>query len=217
MSTSRTRKQRERITDRLTQRTPESDDPTLIAVDPGDQYVGVAFFKEAEDGWYCMDAVQLGYWEFIDGFESLIFERPGTPPTVVVEKFRLYNDKAHLQTGSEFLTSQMIGIIKYIVRCNNQHVTKHGIAEDTGVMLTCELNGAMCDDPDKKPIEIDLVIQPADIKKPTRGILRHKGIHSVGKAAKKENPGWGDHCIDAELHGWHHILRTLEGTPSEDA
>lgn len=220
MTSPRKRKERHLITDKLMDSLrPKSDDAAdLVAIDPGDEHVGVAFFKETDDGWYCMDAVELGYWEFIDGFESLIFDRDpvDTPPTVVVESFRLYGDKAKLQTGSEFETSQMIGIIKYIIRVNNRHAHNHSVVNQSGGMLTCELQEGMCHDPSNQPVRVDLVFQVADIKKPTAGILRKKGIRSVGKAARSENSGWGVHCVDAELHGWKHILDTLGGTAATD-
>lgn len=187
-------------------------DTQLIAIDPGDKHVGVAFFTTDEDGaWYCQDAQQIEHDDFIDGLAEMILMDRETPPIVVYEKFRLYADKAELQTGSEFLTSQMIGVIKYLVRVHNDHVDRHEYAESVGKMMSCELQGGACADPKDRPQRIEIVKQPADIKKPTTGILRAKKIKSVGKAAKKENPEWGDHCVDAELHGWYHILKTLGG------
>lgn len=190
-------------------------DTELIAIDPGDKHVGVAFFSTDDDGaWYCQDAQQIEHDDFIDGLAEMILMDREAPPIVVYEKFRLYADKAELQTGSEFLTSQMIGVIKYLVRVHNQHVDRHDEAEAIGKLMTCELQGGSCQDVKDRPQRIEIVKQPADIKKPTTGILRTKKIKSVGKAAKKENPGWGDHCIDAELHGWYHILKTLKGKPA---
>jgi hypothetical protein len=190
-------------------------DTEIIAIDPGDKHVGVAFFATNDDGeWYCQDAQQIEHDDFIDGLAEMILIDREPPLTVVYEKFRLYADKAELQTGSEFLTSQMIGVIKYLVRVHNQHVDRHDEAERTGKLMTCELQGQRCQDVKDRPRRIEIVKQPADIKKPTTGILRAKGIKSVGKVAKKENPGWGDHCIDAELHGWRYILKTLDGKPA---
>lgn len=192
----------------------DKPDTELIAIDPGDQYVGVAFFATNDDGeWYCQDTQQMEPDEFIDGFAELIFDSP-TPPIVVYESFRLYGDKAKLQTGSEMLTSQMIGVIKYICRVRNAHVARHEAAEAAGRIMSCEQRGGQCADPENRPQAVPVFSQRADIQKPTTGILRHKKIKSVGKAMKKDNPGWGDHVISAELHGWHHILKTMEADPA---
>jgi hypothetical protein len=182
----------------------------LIAIDPGDAHVGVAFFAKDEDGnWFCEDAQQLDPEEFEDGFAELILMDP-TPPSVVYERFRLYGDKAAAQKGSEFRTSQMIGVIKFVCRQRNNHVARHEAAEAAGRLMSCEQRGGSCEDPQNRPQAVVVVGQMADIKKPTTGILRSKKIKSVGKKAKAENVGWGVHCIDAELHGWYYILHTLE-------
>lgn len=189
-------------------------DTELIAIDPGDRHVGVAFFSRNADGeWFCEDAQQLEPEEFEDGFAELILGTP-TPPIVVYERFRLYGDKANEQKGSEFRTSQMIGVIQFVCRQRNNHVARHEDAEARGRLMTCEQQGGSCAAPEDRPHGVVVVGQMADIKKPTTGILRHKKIKSVGKVAKKANPGWGDHCVDAELHGWHHIIKTMEGEPS---
>lgn len=194
-----------------TQINPDTSD--LIAIDPGDRWTGVAFFKEEEDGWYCQDAVEMSREEFEDAFCELIMS-DDRPRIVIYEKFRLYEDKALLQTGSEFDTSQLIGVIKFIVRVHNDHAKRHALAQADHKMLTCELEGGACADPSKPMLEVQLVKQPADIKKPTRGILRYKKIKSVAKPISKELYENRDHVVDAELHGWKHILDTLDGKPS---
>lgn len=44
--------------------------------------------------------------------------------------------------------------------------------------------------------------QNADIKKPTKAMLRRKGVKSVAKANKA-----GGHCLDAELHGHRYLMK----------
>lgn len=196
---------------------PAKPDIELIAIDPGDRWTGVAFFSTDDDGhWYCADAQEFAPSDFEDALAETIFERGSTPPhTVVYEKWRLYADKAGTQTGSEFLASQHIGVIKYIVRVNNEHAERHDEAEDSGKIMSCELQGQMCENPAHRPREITIVKQGAEIKKPTRGILKKKGLKSVAGPIAKAEYGNRDHVKDAELHGWYYILHTLEGTPAK--
>lgn len=179
----------------------------IIAVDPGDKHVGVAFFDRADNkwGWECLDAQEATPNEFLDNLAETIINDTELE-TVVYEIFRLYPDKAQDQVGSEMETSQMIGALKWMLRVHNAHATRHQEAEQGGGLLTCELVGGACHDPEKQIRPIHVVGQRADIQDPTRGILKHKGIKSVGRQVKRENPGWGDHVISAELHGWHYLL-----------
>lgn len=52
--------------------------------------------------------------------------------------------------------------------------------------------------------EVELVMQPASIKKSTVAILRSHG-------KKMRSHGSGAHARDAELHGWHYILKQRQG------
>jgi hypothetical protein len=195
---------------------PVKADTELIAIDPGDRWTGVAFFATDDDGaWYCQDAQEFSPHEFEDALaELLLRDRTAPPPIIVYEKWRLYADHAAEQTGSEFEASQHIGVIKFIVRVHNDHVDRHEQAEADGVMMSCELQPGQCADPAQRPQRIEIVKQPADIKKPTRGILNKKKIKSVARPIAKELYSNRDHIVDAELHGWHHILKTMGGTPA---
>lgn len=175
----------------------------LIAIDPGDVYVGVAFFNEDPD-WHCIDAQEFSPNEFSDGFAESVIDNEFD--IVVIERFRLYGDKAQEQTGSEFETAQLIGILKWIVRKHNDHVDMHEKAEADRKLATCETPGGPCNDPVKRPRRVTLVLQMADIKKPTAAILRRKGIKSVAKPISTKEYGGRDHVVDAELHGWKAIL-----------
>lgn len=190
----------------------------LIAIDPGDRWTGVAFFTKAERGWYCVDAIEFDPAEFEDQLAETILSPdypPETPPLIIVyEKWRLYADHAQEKTGSEFLTCQHIGVIKYLVRTAQTHFAKHVEARLSGKFLTCEVNHGMCINPQKQMRAVEIVKQPADIKKPTRGILNKKKMKSVAKPIAKELYGNRDHIVDAELHGWHHILKTLGEGPA---
>lgn len=188
----------------------------LIAIDPGDRWTGVAFFKRYDDGWACVGAIEFDPDEFDEAIVETVVTPdypPDTPPlTVVYEKWRLYADHAKEKTGDEFLASQHIGVIKFAVRSAQAHFEKHVQAKLDGKFLTCEVNHGMCIDPNKQLRAVEIVQQPADIKKPTRGILRKKGVKSVAGPIAKREYGNRDHVKDAELHGWYHILRTMKET-----
>lgn len=185
----------------------------LIAIDPGDVFCGVAFFErdsEEEYGWRCIDAIEYDPDAFNDSFaESLV---DGDIDAVVYERWRLYGDKAQLQKGSEMLTSQQIGVIKWLVRNHNAHMQRHIDADQpgSGIILSCEQPGQPCNQPKNEFHTVALWGQLADIKKPTRGNLRGRGIKSVAKPIATKMYGGRDHVIDAELHGWKFILDTPE-------
>lgn len=208
--------QRRKTTDALMRHvwSPRTDTGTrLIAVDPGDRWTGVAFFASDGNGkWYCSDAQEFDPPEFEDALaETLMLDRSTPPPEMFVyEKWRLYGDMAQQQTGSEFLASQHIGVMKYLLRVHNDHADRHDVADNLGKIMTCELDGKPCAKPEERPRTVAVVKQGAEIKKPTTGILRKKGIKSVARPIAKAEYSGRDHVVDAELHGWHHILRTLK-------
>lgn len=214
-----------------TRRTPKSDpiaevwepkthkrgDFDLVAIDPGDVYTGVAFFKQNDDlSWFCLDAQEFSPHEFEDALMGSFLEVSQAPPPIVVfERWRLYADHAKEKTGSEFEASQHIGVIKYIVRQHNDHVALHNEAEAAGKLLSCELPARIHCMPVFRPQPATIFGQLADIKKPTAGICRKKGIRSIAKAIAKEHYENRDHVIDAELHGWCYILKELDGQPAK--
>jgi hypothetical protein len=187
----------------------------LIAIDPGDIHVGVAFFDrdpESPHGWRCVDTQEMLPDEFADSLAELFVDQDDDWEFLVYEKFRLYEDKAEEQTGSEFPTAKLIGVIEWLGRKHNEHAAIHRLAESQGKLTTCELPGGVCavdraDGVTRNPRAIRLVKQPADIMKPTKGNLRFHGIKST---AKKNGDTLG-HQVAAELHGWYFILHTLEG------
>lgn len=145
----------------------------VVSVDPGDKHVGVAIWgHDPQQGWTCEAAQEMTVPEFVSMLETGL--KLGGIGCVVYEIFQLYGDKAQAQTGSEFETSQLIGVIKYLVS------------------KAPELW------PDPGPVQI--FKQPAGIKTPTIGILRRKKVKSMAKSMKADPDG---HGFDAELHGYH--------------
>lgn len=86
----------------------------ILAVDPGGVHVGVAMFREDPDseyGWECWWVKEFDPETFVTWLETSLprFD------VVAVELFRLYEDTAKSLIGSEMETSQLIGVIKYLV------------------------------------------------------------------------------------------------------
>lgn len=83
----------------------------ILAVDPGDVHVGVAWFDQQDGAWACVYTEEQTPEEFQaylgPALDSGIFRY------FVLESFNLYGDKALEQTGSSMQTSQMIGMAKY--------------------------------------------------------------------------------------------------------
>jgi hypothetical protein len=100
---------------------------------------------------------------------------------IAVEKFQLYSDKAMDQVGSEMLTSQLIGVLNYLVRVHNEFVA--GVEDKTPEHLA----------------RVELWSEGAHVKKAIRAQLQARGIDRVGKV--------GSHTGDAEEQGWYHLYR----------
>jgi hypothetical protein len=154
----------------------------LVAIDPGDVHVGWAEFCEENDGTaVCYLAEELTPEECADRVARMLFR--GEIRYLAVERFALYADKALAQVGSEMQTSELIGVLKYLVRVHN-------------------LGAAGATDPWSK-VECEMWIQGADIKKPIRAQMKARGIERTTPV--------GSHHGDAEEHGWYRILRGKEG------
>ena len=115
----------------------------ILAVDPGDVHVGVAWFDEVDGAWGCVYTEEMTPDEFRSYLGPAV--NSGFFRYVVLESFGLYGDKALQQTGSQMLTSQMIGMVKYAV----------WLAQQRGVVVT-------------------RVDQPPSVKKAVFAILEHK-------------------------------------------
>lgn len=141
----------------------------ILAVDPGEAHIGFAYFEDDAKDWHLVTS-----WEETDRWEAIdTIRRYITEEDLdflVVEEFRLYPGRTQAQSWKKMETSEMIGAIKWIVR----EAQRHGFI-------------------------VSLVEQGANIKKPTRGVLKGRGI--------KRMEGTGNHAADAQLHGWHWILR----------
>lgn len=83
----------------------------ILAVDPGDEHVGVAWFDKQGNAWGCVYVEEMAPDEFRAYLGPALHS--GLFRWFVVESFALYGDKALQQTGSQMETPQMIGMIKY--------------------------------------------------------------------------------------------------------
>lgn len=159
------------------------DGKILLGIDPGDIHVGVAAFAEDRDGWpRCEWAREMEHDEATDFIVRQVSAY--TVFGISLERFNLYEDQKDNQVGSEFKTCEQIGVIKFIVRVNNENTGLTG-DQDNG-------------DPWSPPF-VRLWLQGADIKKPTRAQMKARGIERITPV--------GSHHGDAEEHGWHRILR----------
>lgn len=98
------------------QPTPEKprDTPSrVLAIDPGNQHVGVAWFQRYDDGWNCYAVAEETPWEFASSVD-LWLQQGGVLDCLVVEQFTLYGDTAMTQVGQEFVVVQLIGILRYL-------------------------------------------------------------------------------------------------------
>lgn len=163
----------------------KTHDRLLVAVDPGGVHVGVCIFGHNIKGWEPLWATEMTPTEFEDWYSAHCIH--GEIDITVVEEWMLFPNTAGTQHGSDMPTSQLIGVIKYIFR-NTLHIPMRDFGRTE---------------------EPQLVFQSTKIKKPTRSILKARNLASVAKVMKIP----GDHALDAELHGYHYVIKTLGEDP----
>jgi len=79
-----------------------------VSIDPGDRHVGYATWDEDT----CTSAIELTPETCVAALEVGLLGR--TIHTVVCEKWALYAWNEKSMSGNEFLTAQLIGVIKYL-------------------------------------------------------------------------------------------------------
>lgn len=148
-----------------------------LAIDPGDVHVGWALgFGAHQD---LGPGPIVGEWTPDESLAQVsrhleAWCYSNRPGELIIEEFVLYPGRAAQQAGSSFKTSQLIGALKYVAQ---------GWRE--------------------KGAQLDVVMQGANIKKPTRRQLKARGI-------KQNAVGEGIHASDAELHYYYRVLRSKE-------
>ncbi|AWY07446.1 hypothetical protein SEA_UNTPL_46 [Streptomyces phage UNTPL] len=186
------------------------EDMTVLAVDPGEEHVGVAlgcryFFDAAGYAEFCALCasgehpkqqhrspdwkLQAPGWRVYDvaeltPWEFVLFLRENLHllDWITCEKFTLYPHLAKEQIGSEMPTSKLIGWIEFSVRLWNEQWTKDPSTPAAG-----------------RP-EVYYESYPANIHKGTYAVLAHAGIDFI-------SPKTPDHARSAELHLWHSLIR----------
>jgi len=164
---------------------PQIDYDHAVYFDPGNRYTGVAIFQRdpLDDTWDCVDAftwdieAEGANIEKLWNWLSACLGR-GEYDIVGYEKFRLFEDKAKEQTGSEFGASQLIGVIKYL---HHRNITMNRWP--------------------RQPVE--LVQFLPENKKAVAGIMKKRGISSEAR----RRGTFGDHAWDAELQGYYDIIK----------
>ena len=154
----------------------------ILAIDPGDVHIGLACGVALRDGDPGSDelvyAFEMGHTPALFAIHTAI--QAGWIDLLIVEEWRLYPDKAMQQVGSEMLTAQMIGAIRWMV------AHKHRWQSEVESATQAEL----------KP---QLVMQPASIQNTTKAYLRKLGIERTSVKG-------ADHALSAELHWWKYVL-----------
>lgn len=148
----------------------------FLAIDPGDEHVGLAEFERKNDGvWYCAWAGEKTPEQFLPWFAEGL--RKDRWEHVVVESWRLFPESAKFYVGSDMPTSRLIGSIEAMAT----------YVPDADTWF---------DDP------VAVTYQSPQIKVPTRSVLKRRKLRSVAKILKVS----GDHASDAELHGFKYMI-----------
>ncbi|ALY08816.1 hypothetical protein DRROBERT_30 [Arthrobacter phage DrRobert] len=153
----------------------------ILAVDPGDEHVGVAWLDREEKGWAVVFVTEMTPEEFLSYIYPALVS--GLFRYFVLESFSLYADKLKEQVGSEMLTSQMIGAAKMAVRLANE---------------SAHINPQML-------FEVQLFMQQPAAKAPAFAILERKKYKFTAKRLKVP----GQHVMDAEVHGIKFVMDHL--------
>lgn len=145
-----------------------TDTDFVLAVDPGDAHVGWARWTKAGVVTGEIDAELAA--GFVDVVLNVAVHHRIYRSVLVIENFVLYPGQDRRTTWNPMLTSELIGMLKWIASQRR----------------------------------VPVVLQGADIKKPTRAQLKPRGIKQVGS---------GSHARDAELHLYQYLLK--EGLPCQ--
>lgn len=176
------------------------EDMVICAIDPGDEWVGVAvgcrYFVDRTDedrdeppytgwelrspGWRVYATAEMTPDQAADWFDDHLFH--GRFDIVTVERWTMYEDKKNVLVGSEMMTSQLIGYLRHETRQFNQAVASGKKPWNEYAQVQWEQN-------------------PAAIQTPTKGVLKRLGIKSRAKADHHHN------ALSAELHLWHTLIR----------
>lgn len=171
--------------------TAEHSRVRFLAIDPGDEHVGLAEFERKRDGiWYCVWAGEKRPDEFLEWYVAGL--RSARWEWVVCESWRLFPESAKFYVGSDMPTSRLIGAI---------HALAVFVPDTGGAWFDLELPR--------------ITLQSPQIKVPTRGVLKRRKLRSIAKVLKVT----GDHASDAELHGFKYLIdnqMTFENTTQQE-
>lgn len=108
----------------------------IAFIDPGDVHVGIAFYEQ----------IDTKHWGAVltkeitpEQTEDLIADLIVNPELVVLgwERFKLFGHLATQQIGSEFWTSQLIGVMKYLARTKG-HPDLEIVIQDPSIQVSTE-------------------------------------------------------------------------------
>lgn len=160
------------------------EDCVVLAVDPGDEHVGMAlgcryFSSDGEQytlhapGWRVYDTAEMTP----DAFVSWFRQYKDMIDILALEKFILFPQLAKEQTGSEMQTSKLIGWLEWYVKYDAPHIE---ILEATSQVLQA----------------------------PIPALLARIGVEWVSPPGPNISRGsTGDHQRSAETHWWHRLIK----------
>lgn len=90
----------------------------IVAVDPGDKHVGIAWWYDSDDThdkWY---AIEEDAKDAVASVEArcVLLQNMGYRVVLVVEEFRLYAHRSRAQSWKTMDTAEMIGALKYVAQ-----------------------------------------------------------------------------------------------------
>lgn len=158
---------------------------TVLAVDPGDERVGVCVGQVAAGQAWVIGTSIATPRDFRGWFRSGI----GCFDLVTCERWALRADMAKTLIGSEMLSSQLIGWLRMTIEDWNEEYTKrpefpaHGYAE-----IQWESN-------------------PSTILNGTAGVMMHSKIPQVSPGKRLDTKAHTNDAFSAELHWWYTVIK----------
>jgi hypothetical protein len=165
----------------------------VLAVDPGDDHVGVAAGVGLGQGAVTDDELLVSFETTPSAWMLTLRSLAicGWVDVLVMEDFVLIPDRAMQQSGSRMHTARLLGAMGWLV-------ADHNLEVDYAISQAAE-NGGALPDGGGPAVPIYPFYQQPSIKATQQSILRSMGV-------KPEPCGNSVHARDAQLHWWHFVM-----------